>query len=275
MHTLEMDFAGAAKSGSAVLLLHGWVDWPDGSTFRAASQESKAGLVMPYLQMQDAAGNWQTVNQDMGMPSGKPKTIAVDLKFLSASRKVRIVTNLCVYWDEVFLSEDSTAPLAKQREAELLSANLGFRGFSESRIDAERKQPDTYIYGNVSTTSYWNPTPGLYTRYGDVRELAGDVDDRLIIMGSGDELRLRFRADAFPPLPEGWTRDYLLKVDGWAKDRDPNTAYSTSVEPLPFHAMSVYPYPKTEHFPDDALHDNYRKEYNIRPALKLIRPLGL
>jgi tetratricopeptide (TPR) repeat protein len=275
MHTLELDFAGAAKSGSGVLLLHGWVDWADGSTFRAASQESKAGLVMPYLQMQDAAGKWQTVNQDMGMPSGKPKTIAVDLKFLSASRKLRVVTNLCVYWDEIFLSEDAGAPQVNQREAEMLSADLGFRGFSESRIDAGRKQPDTYIYSSVSPTSYWNPTPGLYTRYGDVRELAKDVDDKLIVMGSGDELKLRFRADAFPALPEGWARDYLLKVDGWAKDSDANTAFPTSVEPLPFHAMSVYPYPKTEHFPDDAAHEKYRREYNTRPALKLLRPLGL
>ena len=275
MHTLEMDFSGAAKTGRGVLLLHGWVDWPDGSTFRAASQESKAGLVMPYLQMQDAAGNWQTVNPAMGMPAGKPKTIAVDLKFLSASRKLRIVTNLCVYWDEAFLSEDSAPPQMHQIEAALLSADLGFRGFSASRIDANRKQPDTYIYADVSPTSYWNPTPGLYTRYGDVRELAQAIDDRLIVMGSGDELKLRFRADAFPALPAGWTRDYLLKVDGWAKDRDANTAYSTSVEPLPFHAMSVYPYPKTERFPDDAAHEKYRREYNTRPALKLIRPLGL
>lgn len=275
MHTLELDFARAARSGRAVLLLHGWVDWPDGSTFRAASQESKAGLVMPYLQMQDASGKWQTVNPDMGMPSGKPKTIAVDLKFLSASRKLRIVTNLCVYWDEIFLSENSAAPQVNQREAALLSADLGFRGFSESRIDAARKQPDTYIYASVSPTSYWNPTPGLYTRYGDVKELAQNVDDKLIIMGAGDELKLRFRADAFPALPEGWTRDYLLKVDGWAKDSDPNTAYSTSVEPLPFHAMSVYPYPKTERFPDDAAHEKYRRDYNTRPALKLLRPLGL
>ncbi len=271
LHTLEMDFAGAAKSGRGVLLLNGWVDWPDGSTFRAASQESKAGLVMPYLQMQNAAGEWQTVNPDMGMPAGKPKTIAVDLKFLSASRKLRIVTNLCVYWDEVFLSEDSGLPVVTQTEAALAEANLSFRGFSGARIDPARKQPDTYSYQEVSPTSYWNPTPGLYTRFGDVRDLAKDVDDRMIVMGSGDELKLRFRADAFPALPAGWTRDYLLKVDGWAKDRDPNTAYSTTVEPLPFHAMSVYPYPATEHFPNE----KYQKEYNTRPALKLIRPLGL
>ena len=42
---------------------------------------------------------------DMGMPAGKPKTIAVPLHWLSASRKLRIVTDLCVYWDEIFLSE--------------------------------------------------------------------------------------------------------------------------------------------------------------------------
>src|SRR6185436_19114027 len=53
-HTLELDFSQAAPSGRAVLLLNGWVDWPDGSTFRAAAQESKTGLVTPYLQMQDA-----------------------------------------------------------------------------------------------------------------------------------------------------------------------------------------------------------------------------
>ena len=34
------------------------------------------------------------------------RCVAVDLrgKWLSASREVRIVTNLCVYWDEVFLT---------------------------------------------------------------------------------------------------------------------------------------------------------------------------
>jgi hypothetical protein len=114
----------------------------------------------------------------------------------------------------------------------------------------------------------------MYTRFGDVRELMTEIDDRLVIMGSGDEVTLRFAASALPELREGWTRDYLLKVDGWAKDRDPNTAFSKSVEPLPFHGMSVYPYPAKEHFPDDAAHERWRKEYNTRPALRLVRPLS-
>jgi hypothetical protein len=47
------------------------------------------------------------------------------------------------------------------------------------------------------------------------------------------------------------------------------------VEPLPLHAMSVYPYPKAERFPDDAAHEKYRREYNTRSALKAILPPGL
>ncbi len=273
-HTLELDFGKAAPSGEAVLLLRGWVDWPDGSTFRAVSQEKKDGFVMPQLQMQDAAGQWQTVNPDMGMPAGKPKTIAVPVKFISASRKLRIVTNLCVYWDEIFLSEDAGAPVVSQLRAPLESADLHFRGFSEAVIDRDRKQPDTYRYGSVTANSFWNPTPGMYTRFGDVRELMTDADDRLTIMGSGDELTLRFGAAGLPAVKPGWKRDYLLKVDGWAKDRDPNTAFSGSVEPLPFHGMSVYPYPAGEHFPNDAGHEKWRKEYNTRPALRLVRPLS-
>ena len=273
LHSLELDFGAVSPSGKAILLLNGWVDWPDGSTFRRASQELTTGLVMPYLQVQDARGAWITVNKDMGMPAGKPKTIVVPVEFLSASRKVRIVTNLCVYWDEIFLSEDLTNENITPKRVPLISADLRFRGFSETRIDPQRRQPDVYFYQHVSPTSFWNPTPGLYTRFGRVDELLREVDDRPVIMGSGDEVRLQFRADS-PGTPRaGWTRDFLLKVDGWAKDRDPNTAFSASVAPLPFHGMSRYPYPSGEHYPRDAVHDEYQRTWNTRPAQVSIQPL--
>jgi len=229
--------------------------------------------VVPYLQVQDPAGVWKTVDQDMGMPAGKPKTIVVPVEFLSASRKVRIVTNLCVYWDEIFLSDDGSDAGITPAPIPLDSAELHFRGFSASRIDGKRKQPDTFFYGQVLPASFWNPTPGLYTRYGPVDALLRDVDDRLVIMGSGDAVKLQFPSASLAPPRPGWTRDFLLKVDGWAKDRDPNTAFSASVEPLPFHAMSRYPYPASEHYPRDPEHDNYQRTYNIRPARTLISPL--
>lgn len=276
-HTLTLDFGrGVARDNRAVLILSGWVDWADGSTFLSAAQESKDGLVMPYLQVRDAHGQWKTVIEDMGMPAGKPKTIAVDLtgKFLSDSREVRIVTNLCVYWDEIFLGENPSQPPSVLTGARAVSADLHFRGFSPVEIDAQRKQPEQFFYSNAKATSPWNPTPGLYTRYGDVSELTASIDDRFVVMGSGDELRLLFDAAALPVLKPDWSRDFLLLVDGWAKDRDANTAFSQTVTPYPFHGMSRYPYPANEHYPDDAAHREYIEKYNTRPALRLIRPLA-
>ncbi|MBI4479539.1 MAG: VCBS repeat-containing protein [Acidobacteria bacterium] len=275
LHSMDLDFGTAAPDNQAILVLSGWVDWADGSTFRAVSQESTQGLVMPYLQVKDAAGNWKTVIEDMGMPAGKPKTIVVDLtgKFLSASREVRIVTSLALYWDEIFLSEDSSAPQLVLTPLDADSADLRFRGFSKPLIHPERKQPEQFDYQQWMAVSMWNPTPGMYTRYGDVRPLVLKADDQLVLMGSGDELRLLYPDDQLPALPEGWRRDFLLLVDGWAKDQDANTAFATSVEPLPFHGMSQYPYPASEHFPDDSAHRAWREQYNTRPALRLVRPL--
>lgn len=275
LHHLDLDFGGAAPRNRAVLILNGWVDWADGSTFLQAAQRGKGGLILPYLQVKNARGEWQTVIEDMGIPAGKPKTIAVDLtgKFLTSSREVRIVTNLCVYWDEIFLSEDSAAPDNRMTPIDAESADLHFRGFSRPVIHPERKQPEAFDYGRWMPVSAWNPTPGLYTRYGDVLPLVRDADDQLIIMGSGDELRLFFSERNLPALPAGWRRDFLLLVDGWAKDADANTAFSQTVEPLPFHAMSAYPYPPGQRFPDDAAHRRYREQYNTRPALRLLRPL--
>jgi tetratricopeptide (TPR) repeat protein len=275
LHHLDLDFGDAARSNRAALILYGWVDWADGSTFLSAAQAHR-DLVFPYLQVKDAAGNWKTVVEDMGMPSGKPKPMAVDLagKFLSASREVRIVTNLCVYWDEIYLVEDNAPPEVRMTRLPLDDADLHFRGFSKPLIHPERKQPEQFDYSAVSFTSMWNPTPGLYTRYGPVETLLAEPDDRMVVMGAGDEIRMRFRAAGLPPVPSGWKRDFLLLVDGWAKDADANTAFSQSVLPLPFHAMSRYPYPAGEHFPDDAAHAEYRREYLTRPALRLIRPLA-
>ncbi|HUI58538.1 MAG TPA: FG-GAP-like repeat-containing protein [Bryobacteraceae bacterium] len=274
LHTLDLDFGSAGASNHAVLVLYGWVDWADGSTFLSAMQQHK-DLTFPYLQVKDAAGQWKTVVEDMGMPSGKPKRMAVDLsgKFLSASREVRIVTSLCVYWDEIFLVDDDAPPPVHLTVAPLLSADLHFRGFSRAAIHPQRKQPEQFDYQTVRETSMWNPTPGNYTRYGDVAPLLAEPDDRMLIMGSGDEVRLRFDASSLPPLPAGWKRDFLLLVDGWAKDADANTAFSQSVRPLPFHGMSSYPYPASQHYPTDQLHQDYQREYNTRPALHLIRSL--
>jgi lipoprotein NlpI len=277
MHSLELDFGPrAAPDNRAVLILNGWTDWADGSMFLNASQRGDGGLFMPYLQVKDSAGRWRTVIEDMGIPSGAPRSIAVDLtgKFLSASRQVRIVTNLCLFWDQIFLSEETAAPEARLTPMDAASAELLLRGFSQPVIYPHHEQPEEYIYANWKPYTSWNQTPGRYTRYGPVEELVRSVDDKFVIMGSGDELRLEFDARSLPALPSGWRRDFLLLVDGWSKDGDANTAFAGSVEPLPFHGMSGYPYPAGERYPTDEEHQQYLRKYNTRPEVRFLWPLS-
>jgi tetratricopeptide (TPR) repeat protein len=275
-HAVEFDFGAAARDGRAVLVLDGWVDWADGSTFLARAQTGNRGLQPPRLEVKNARGEWVTALEDMGMPSGKPKVIAVDLtgRWASNSRQVRIVTNLCVFWDEVFLLETDAPPPARLTSLIPSRGELRFRGFAELEVHPRRLEPEKFTYGQGRPTSAWNPTPGYYTRYGDVKELLSRIDDHMVIMGSGDEVRMCFDARRLPPLAPAWRRDFLLKVDGWAKDRDANTAYSQNVTPLPFHGMSSYPYPAGESFPDSPGHRRWQKTYNTRPALRLLRSLN-
>lgn len=267
-HSFTMKFPESSPAHAA-LILSGWVDWADGSTFLSASQELSDGLKTPVLQAKDSQGKWITINPDMGMPAGKPKTIVVEVKFPSHYRELRIQTNLSAYWSDAFLSEVMDPEVTVTRIS-AASADLHFRGFSKNIVHPQRLEPEMFFYENPGTTSMWDQTPGFYTRYGDVLELLKSPEDRMVVMGSGDEMTLKFSASGFPLLRSGWRRDYLLLVDGWAKDRDANTAFSQTVEPLPFHGMSGYPFQKKgERHPDP----QYQKEFNTRPALRLIRPL--
>ena len=73
----------------------------------------------PVVQVRDAQGNWRTVIEDLGLPSGKTKTIAVDLsnKWLSASRDLRIVTDLDAQYRDATLAVDVTVRNALARVA--------------------------------------------------------------------------------------------------------------------------------------------------------------
>jgi hypothetical protein len=83
-------------------------------------------------------------------------------------------------------------------------------------------------------------------------------------MSHGDEISVSFDAQTAPPVPAGWTRDVVLYSSGWIKDGDPNTAYSTTVSPMPFHGMSSYPYPPDESYPYNLDNIKYIQKYNTR-----------
>jgi hypothetical protein len=104
---------------------------------------------------------------------------------------------------------------------------------------------------------------GNFTRYGDVTELLQSADDKFVIMRQGDEISILFSAD-LPPVPEGMERDYFLFASVWFKVGGLPYVQFT-VDPLPFHAMSCFPYDtETESYPYDAEHLLYLSEYNTR-----------
>jgi hypothetical protein len=90
------------------------------------------------------------------------------------------------------------------------------------------------------------------------------VDDCFVIFGPGDELTTRFDARGLPALPAGWKRSFVLRTWGYCKDCSPFTEAGELVEPLPFRAMSDYPYRAPEQYPTDEKHNSYRKHFNTR-----------
>jgi hypothetical protein len=104
---------------------------------------------------------------------------------------------------------------------------------------------------------------GAFTRYGDVLELVTVADDRMVILGAGDEMTLRFESPEIE-LPDGWVRDFIMHNVGWDKDADLNTVYGQSVEPLPYREMTSYPYGPEATYPATPEHLDYLERYQTR-----------
>ncbi len=169
--------------------------------------------------------------------------------------------------------DDDDAPTVVT-SLEPTTAVLWERGFSEPIPLHGEHRLEWFEWDRLAAEPRWNQHPGLYTRLGETLPLVTAIDDRFVVMGAGDALTVRFDATLAPPLAAGWTRDYLVFFDGWAKDRDHNTVEALTVEPLPFHGMSGYPYGADEHFPDDEAHRAWRRDWQTRPARRWIEPLA-
>ena len=260
-HMLTLDLG--PESDNAVLLLTGWTDYAFSNDNVAASQ-ARIEMSPPSLQVKDRTGTWKTVINDLGFPVGRPQTIAVNLagKFLSSSREIRILTNMRIYWDQILVA-DADASMPKLTRMNPVSADLRWRGFS-AEATPDGREPIGYDYHTVSSTMPWKMFVGRYTREGGVRELLRRVDDMFVISRPGDEIALSFDANTLPPLPSGWTRSFLLYAHGYSKEMNPRSASPDTVGPLPFRAMTKYPYGPDEHYPDTPAHREYLERYNTR-----------
>ena len=222
----------------------------------------------PHVEAQDAQGKWVRVVEDMGFPAGLPRMMTAELgPEPLPTRRIRIRTNMRVFWDQIFLAaplpDAVMAEKVKVNEVALSGAHLHRRGFPREH-SPDGREPKVYDYAILDNTQPFKTMSGNYTRYGRVTELLARADDRFAIFGKGEEITLEFPTKGLPAVPPTWTRGFLLRAGGYCKDMDPHTAFPDTVEPLPFHGMSAYPYPDGESYPDDEEHRDYRRIYNTR-----------
>ncbi|HUZ57574.1 MAG TPA: FG-GAP-like repeat-containing protein [Hanamia sp.] len=266
-HDLILDLGKKAEANKLHLFLRGWIFPTDASINTELTQTKKWQVHPPSLQVINKEGKWQTVIKDIGYPMGRDKMVIVNLsgKFLTPDdRRVRIRTNMQIYWDHIFFSTGHVKAPVKMHDLKMVSADLHYRGYSSSYQKGGPYGPQWFNYYNVSKGQKWRDLTGYYTRYGDVLPLLQKADDEYIIANSGDQVSINFDAKDAPLLPKGWKRDFLIYSEGWVKDGDLNTAYGQTVAPLPFHAMPSYPYGKNVRYPTDKAHREYQKKYNTR-----------
>ena len=261
--SLVLDLGDLSRDPHPVLLAYGWVDYAHSTSNWAAAQRGWS-LYPPRVEVPGPDGTWIEVCADMGTPAGLPKHMLFDLQdlFPTTDYRLRITTNTAVYWDQFLVGTRDDGPVHVHR----LSPNggdLSWRGYPEHTA-IEETFAFRYHYDRLQQEAPWGTHAGSFTRFGPVGELLDGVDDRFVIMFHGDELTVKFAAAAFPQPAPGLKRSFLLYSDGFGKDMDFHSAHSLTVEPLPFHGMSTYPYPATESYPQTQAHLDYLMEYNTR-----------
>jgi len=278
-HSLTLDLGQPYRGGPLQLLMHGEIEYFVANSMYAAWQ---AGInpIAPYVEAEvpEKAGvpqgatpvasndksKWVRISDDMGFPAGLPKMITVDLsgKAPVGSSRIRITTNLQIYWDSILIDRSEQNKDYKLSSIPLTKATLENHGYP-FQIEDQPPGNVRYVFEKVSRTGPYARQAGEYTRYGDVLPLLTSFDDKLVVFGSGEGIALEFDPAKLPPVSKGWVRDYFFMANGYEKDMDFYAATGDTVEPLPFRHMGGYPY-KGESFPMDDEHLKYMLEYNTR-----------
>ncbi len=254
-HWIDLDFGDVVRSedktedANIYLVLTGWILPTDTSlNIQIDQNPDLLPIEFPSIWVPDTSqkDGWRKAIPFMGFPGGKTKTIVVDVTDVlnRDDPRFRVRTSAQIYWDRAQIAIQTEPAEFQTTDVDLISADVAFHGYSK-RLRHDSTQPETYDYQESSHASRWPPLRGYLTRFGDCADLIRRWDDSMVVISSGDEIRLAFTVPETTP-PQGWIRDFILHSVGWDKDADLNTLSGQTIGPLPYRDMRQYPPPASE-----------------------------
>ena len=268
--TITVDFGNLSGAKQIKLLYSAWMDVGGGPEQAArreyvASHPGEPREYNSYAEVINEDGEWERIS-DFNKPAGaKPRTMVLDITdwFMTDDYRMRLNYFTKTHFDYIAVdtSEDEEVSVT---ELAPVSADLYWKGVSIQTSPDGKEPVMASYYDTTEDLTGFGVFEGKFTRYGDVLPLLTEVDDRFVIMHAGDSVSINFNE---LPIPEGMERDYYVVCDGYYKTdalRERLGQDVSSVEPIPFHAMSAYPYPEGESYPYNAKNIAYLDEYNTR-----------
>src|SRR5207253_10447890 len=130
MHTLALDLGAWDGETPLPVIIHGYTAHFTPTSMYATDQ---AGIkvIAPYVEAQDAQGKWMRVVKDMGFPAALERTMIADLtgKLPPGARRIRMVTNLKIYWDAIRIDQTPEPKDVRVSEVPVANAALDFLGY--------------------------------------------------------------------------------------------------------------------------------------------------
>ncbi len=258
LNKLTLDLGNLSSAKEIKLVISGMVDWGSYQSYYNWINQFKSaaslGLVSDgtqiapasYMEIKSTNGTWIRVPGNiMPIPSdSNPRTYVVDLTGLFPKGISDYQIRISNFWNVTY-------------------DYIGIDASTQTPITVQKISPIATLSQFCSTKSM---SSGNFTRYGDVTPLLQNADDMFVIGRQGDQIELEFpKSNLSAPAP-GMVRDYFFFVATWFKDPPGQWGYgfTFTVEPMPFMAMTGFPYPPSESYPYDSTHLAYIKQYNTR-----------
>jgi len=235
-NVITLDLGDLSEAEQIKLVYRAYTDWSPIGKVKA----------IQYVEVINEFGEWEMVSDDehFGLPEAMPRTYVIDITgwFKTNDWHVKLHTGevkVHVDWINIDTSLDEKVDITILNPS---SAEHYYKGIQNRNFE--------YFFGR-------------FTRYGNVLKLLADVDDKYVIMRTGDSVILNFNEQ--PAALKD--RDFLLFTD--ADFKQPFVKYKlgnkrSTVDPIPFHKMSNYPYKHEENYIFNIEHILYLIFYNTR-----------